>query len=148
MFSSIPLKAHWFITLELSIDAASQIQVSFWKSKITNIYNLGAFMLTQRDALNTYKRNMSKAAQCPSKSILPFTHRSYEFYQGLHFPGILAATCSQAWVPTEYERMWYVSLLHLGLKTWASLVHPFHWLELSSDHADDDNALGNNRTTK
>lgn len=44
--------------------------------------------------------------------------------------------------------MGYVSLLYLGLKTGASLVHPFPWLELSADHADDDHALGNYKTTR
>ena len=89
-------------------------------------------MLTQRDALNTYKRNMSKAAQCPSKSILPFVHRLFEFHQGLHFPGILAARCSQvSEFPKECERMCYVPLLHLGLKTWACLVHPSPWFPLA-----------------
>lgn len=104
-------------------------------------------MLTQR-RIKYIQKEYVKGCPVSIKIHSPFRPRVIWVLSGTTFP---RHPCSYMQPGMSSNGIWedvIFSLLHLGLKTWASLVHPFHWLELSSDHADDDNALGNNKTTR
>lgn len=93
---------------------------------------------------------MSKAVQCPLKSILPFFHSYSSFIRDYVSPVSLQVGVAR-YLSSQWNERGKVPLPHLGLKTWhtlSTLLTGSHWLELSSDCADDNHTFGNNGATR